>query len=297
MVNTAIADFTDGVTADATDRIAAARSPFGIGDDRWISPQYIKDYLLALASSFSANGAASTPPVSLTGTWFTGGSSTTTKPHFLVQPTGTTSTGWSTSGTGLGINAASGFTGNLADLQLNGVSKFNVLSTGTISWAGTTFLQADAANSLGLRNGANAQAFNVYNTFTDASNNELVRLVWAGNKAYLQTLSVGTGTARDIVIQAGSGNLLIGNNNMLFQTDNTYDIGAAGATRPRRIYASGFVVTQSTTVAGLTAAATAGSGARAFVTDATATTFLSVVAGGGANKVPVVSDGTNWLIG
>ena len=35
----------------------------------------------------------------------------------------------------------------------------------------------------------------------------------------------------------------------------------------------------------------------AFVTDATATTFLSTVAGGGANKVPVVSDGTNWLIG
>ena len=36
----------------------------------------------------------------------------------------------------------------------------------------------------------------------------------------------------------------------------------------------------------------AGAGARSFVTDATATTFLSTVAGGGANKVPVVSDGT-----
>jgi hypothetical protein len=32
-------------------------------------------------------------------------------------------------------------------------------------------------------------------------------------------------------------------------------------------------------------------------TDANATTFLSTVAGGGANKVPVVSGGTNWLIG
>ena len=39
------------------------------------------------------------------------------------------------------------------------------------------------------------------------------------------------------------------------------------------------------------------SGARAFVTDATATTFASVVVGGGAYKVPVYSDGTNWLIG
>jgi hypothetical protein len=56
-------------------------------------------------------------------------------------------------------------------------------------------------------------------------------------------------------------------------------------------------VTGATTVASLPSAATAGAGARAFVTDANATTFLSTVAGGGANKVPVVSDGTNWLIG
>jgi hypothetical protein len=38
-------------------------------------------------------------------------------------------------------------------------------------------------------------------------------------------------------------------------------------------------------------------GVRLFVIDATATTFASTVAGGGANKVPVYSDGTNWKIG
>ena len=51
------------------------------------------------------------------------------------------------------------------------------------------------------------------------------------------------------------------------------------------------------TVATLPSAATSGVGARAFVSDATATTFASTVAGGGANKVPVYSDGTNWKIG
>ncbi len=51
------------------------------------------------------------------------------------------------------------------------------------------------------------------------------------------------------------------------------------------------------TVAGLPAAATAGQGARRAVTDANATTFHSVVAGGGANFVPVISDGTDWRIG
>lgn len=72
------------------------------------------------ALTLGANGAASTPPLLLSGTWFTGGTATTTKPQMLVEPSGTTSTGWSTSGTGLGINAASGFTGNLLDLQIAG---------------------------------------------------------------------------------------------------------------------------------------------------------------------------------
>jgi hypothetical protein len=51
------------------------------------------------------------------------------------------------------------------------------------------------------------------------------------------------------------------------------------------------------TVATLPSAATSGAGARAFVSDANATTFASTVAGGGANKVPVYSDGANWKIG
>ena len=51
------------------------------------------------------------------------------------------------------------------------------------------------------------------------------------------------------------------------------------------------------TVSALVAAGTAGAGARAVVTDANATTFNSIVAGGGANVVPVFSDGTNWRIG
>lgn len=51
------------------------------------------------------------------------------------------------------------------------------------------------------------------------------------------------------------------------------------------------------TVAGLGTASTAGQGARRLVTDATATTFNSVVAGGGANIVPTFSDGTHWRIG
>jgi len=50
-------------------------------------------------------------------------------------------------------------------------------------------------------------------------------------------------------------------------------------------------------VADLPSAADAGVGARSFVTDATGPTFGATVVGGGAVKVPVYSDGTNWKVG
>jgi hypothetical protein len=60
---------------------------------------------------------------------------------------------------------------------------------------------------------------------------------------------------------------------------------------------SSYVKVTTVTVANLPSAATAGAGARATVSDATATTFYSVVAGGGANTVPVISTGSDWRIG
>lgn len=54
--------------------------------------------------------------------------------------------------------------------------------------------------------------------------------------------------------------------------------------------------TTVTTVAGLPAASGC-QGARYLVSDANATTFNSIVATGGANIVPVFSNGTTWRIG
>jgi hypothetical protein len=44
-------------------------------------------------------------------------------------------------------------------------------------------------------------------------------------------------------------------------------------------------------------ASTLGAGTRAFVSDATSTTFGSAYTGGGANNVPLYSDGSVWRIG
>ena len=53
---------------------------------------------------------------------------------------------------------------------------------------------------------------------------------------------------------------------------------------------------ESKTVATLSAAASS-TGKRFLVTDSNSTTFNATVAGGGANIVPVFSNGTNWKIG
>jgi hypothetical protein len=99
---------------------------------------------ITLGSRFisSLNGAASAPPGTFTGTWFTGGTATTTKPQVLIEPTGATSTAWSTSGTGLGVNAANGFAGNLLDLQINSSGNVGI---GTTSPSSLLHL-ADAGN-------------------------------------------------------------------------------------------------------------------------------------------------------
>ena len=63
------------------------------------------------------------------------------------------------------------------------------------------------------------------------------------------------------------------------------------------ISATTAIQTTPVVVASLPAAATAGAGARAFVSDANDTAFNAVVAGAGANNLPVFSDGTDWRIG
>jgi hypothetical protein len=78
---------------------------------------------------------------------------------------------------------------------------------------------------------------------------------------------------------------------------NTTTIGNSSTTLTKL---AGAVSSTAYTVATLPSASTSGAGARAFVTDANATMTAGIgttVAAGGANAVPVYSDGTNWKIG
>lgn len=82
-------------------------------------------------------GTASNPAMFFSGSPFTGGSGTTTRPAFLFEDAATPSTGWSTSGTYIGVNALSTFSGDLLNLSKAGTTEFNVTAAGSAVLRGT----------------------------------------------------------------------------------------------------------------------------------------------------------------
>lgn len=97
----------------------------------------------------------------------------------------------------------------------------------------------DAANTLAQRNGTNAQVFNIYNTYTDGSNYERGFVAWQGNNFVIGTTQAGTGTKRNLVVSTNGSNrwyLPDFDGHIKAYLDNTYDIGASGANRPRTGY-------------------------------------------------------------
>jgi hypothetical protein len=125
------------------------------------------------------------------------------------------------------------------------------------SLGGDVKLLRDAANTFAQRNGTAAQTLRVYNTWTNESNYERLTISNGGATGGLISMeNAGTGANRDIALRA-TQNVYIDGGNIMFRenagfatrwtissgghflagTDNTYDIGASGATRPRSIYA------------------------------------------------------------
>ena len=261
--------------------------------------------------SLTLNGAASTPPLAFTGTWFTGGTSTTTKPQVLIEPTGTTSTAWSTSGTGLGVNAASGFAGNLLDLQVNGTSKFKVDSTGRLDTTANvkaTYFETVGGGPLINFSGSNGLI-----------NNPTGVIGWGTTSAAVPDLLLSRDAANTLAQRNGTnaqtfrcyGTFTDASNYVraaLSSTSTAVTLAAETAGTgaddiPLNLTAAGTgtvkvnsvaEVAVSSTVAGLPATPAVGMLTR--VTDATAPAVGSTVAGGGAAAALVWYNGTNWTV-
>jgi hypothetical protein len=99
--------------------------------------------------------------------------------------------------------------------------------------------------------------------------------------------------------QISIGNLIFGTAVATGTTASTGNVGIGVVAPVNKLSVDGTIKSKTYTVATLPAAATVGQGATAFVSDGSvvhASNSGTIVAGSGANFVPVYSDGTNWRI-
>ena len=133
-----------------------------------------------------------------------------------------------------------------AQVQLAVSSELGWTNSASIA-AGTYDLRLarDAANTLAQRNGTNAQAFNIYGTYTDASNYEKGFLGWEGSALKLSARAGGTGSVRTLMLDGAYISFALGGSavwainavgNFISLADNAYDIGTSGNYRPRNAY-------------------------------------------------------------
>jgi hypothetical protein len=279
----------------ATDLIVVVDDPAGTPATQKATVSQIKDYLVALANTWTAqntfaSGAITTSqPLTVTQTWndagvtFTGikanVTDTTSAAASLLmdlQVGGTskfkvTKTGVATFGSDTGVDGANGTISCYPYVAIGAsYTGVKLASTQAVNWAQTAdftdttdlTLARDAANVLAQRNSTNAQTFRVYNTYTDGSNYERALLQWDSNVFLVGTHNAGTGSSRvlrlgstsDIEVQPGyvAAWKFTSAGNLICPSDNTYDIGASGATRPRNLHLGGYIAgsVQSLTGAG-----------------------------------------------
>lgn len=152
---------------------------------------------------------ASTPSILVSGTPYAAGSAITNKPMVLFEPTGTTSTAWSLTGTMFGINAASTtYAGNIFDFQAGGTSRLSLVG--------------NASSILTLGGGGDERIY---------FNNSSTRIVNSNGQLEFSSL----GGIRDYGYRFGlTGNFTaIAYNTIFIDTTSNYSASGAGAANYR----------------------------------------------------------------
>jgi hypothetical protein len=199
----------------------------------------------------------------------------------------------STTFTGLKLNVTDTFSfadSKLLDLQVGGSSKFEVDKYGG-AYAPRTALNGGTIAGYFFDSPGNVIGFRA-----DSNNN--IGVFTRGTQTYSSFMFGATN--RPIFKLGDAFSIAWGSNSVAEQANEDVALArdSAGVVKVTDgSTGTGYLKLIPTTVGALTAAATVGAGTKAFVTDANATTFASVVAGGGSNVVPVYSDGTDWRIG
>ena len=162
---------------------------------------------------------------------------------------------------------------------------------------GTERVRIDASGNVGIGVTSPSGKLHVSGNIQQENANYVKGKLAAGTETRLFGLTSGDALYIGGIDAAHSGTVFLRGGTAQATLDASGNFGI-GVTSPTvTVDANGAIRTRPVTVATLPSAATAGAGSRHFVTDSNATTFAAVVAGGGANGVPVYSDGTNWRIG
>jgi hypothetical protein len=113
---------------------------------------------------------------------------------------------------------------------------FSASSTPSRTTTPDLLLTRDAANTLAQRRGVNAQAFNLYNTYTDASNYERGFMRFSTSRLQFGSEAAGTGSQKDVDIQGQTVTIRIAAANRWFfyasnhfgpASDGSQDIGTS----------------------------------------------------------------------
>jgi len=139
---------------------ATATSLFNVGSSAQLQVDTSGNLSTSGKATITNSPAASNSALSLTGTILTGGTGATNFPLFFIQPAAATAvTTFSTAGTAIGVNSATGFTGNFLDFHVNGgVSVSKLDSGGNLTVTSCTGCGGGGASRLDQITAANTTA-------------------------------------------------------------------------------------------------------------------------------------------
>jgi hypothetical protein len=178
-----------------------------------------------LTRVFTGDGTAAAPSIAFTTVPTTG----------FIKPTG------SFSAAAIDVVGSGSIISRLSDGGGIVTTGITFSASQPLAWNSTTLAQGtnsspdlylfrDAADVLAQRRGTNAQAFRLYKTYTDSSNNEYLHTFADSNGFHIRTIKAGTGTQRNLYFGGSGGDNWYVDTSGRFNPngDNNYPIGTTG---------------------------------------------------------------------
>ena len=216
---------------------------------------------------------------------------------------------WGTGSSGVSVTgniAGNVFIGNGS--QLTGIAAYTNANVVTFLGSGNSLVMSTTGNinttanvSVGARISAagNVTGSNIVTAGNVTATGNVTGSYLLGNGSFISGVAFYSNSSVAAYLPVYTGDLQVGNitNSLGNAAGNVGNATGFFNSIFANAYVGGTVKTGVYVTGNIPAAATVGEGSRAFVSDATATTFASAYTGGGANKVPVYSDGAAWYIG